>query len=70
MERNEILLYIILIVSLLSLWFSYKSYSKRMRRYKPKCRLLSEGYSSGYSYGGDENFAIRPTPPPCAGPDC
>ena len=45
MERTEILLIIILIISLLSLWFSYQTYSKKMRRYRPGCRLLSENYA-------------------------
>lgn len=44
MERTEILLIIILIISLLSLWYSYQTYSKKMRRYRPGCRLLTERY--------------------------
>lgn len=54
MERTEIMLIIILIISLLSLWFSFKTYERKMRRYQHRrcsCGYFSEGYSGGERSG-------------------
>lgn len=54
MERSEILLILVLVISLLSLWFSYKTYERKLRMYqycRCNCGYFSEGYSDGERSG-------------------